>query len=70
MASSPPTLITPKFVFDYPLSPNVSDYRCVVNADATAVIVERTVLNAEGHGTPELYIVDLAVASRRHFSKW
>ena len=60
MASSPPTLITPKFVFDYPLSPNVSDYRCVVNADATAVIVERTVLNAEGHGTPELYIVDLA----------
>ena len=46
MASAPPTLITPKFVFDYPLSPNVSDYRCVVNADATAVIVERSTLTA------------------------
>lgn len=69
MASSPPTLITPKFVFGYPLSPNVSDYRCVVNADATAVIVERTVLNAEGHGTPELYIVDLASRTATPFLK-
>ena len=55
MASAPPTLITPKFVFDYPLSPNVNDYRSVVNADATAVIFERTVLNAGGRA-PNLYI--------------
>ncbi len=59
MASTPPTLITPKFVFDYPLSPNVNDYRSVVNADATAVIVERTLLNAGGE-QPNLYIADLA----------
>lgn len=59
MASAPPILITPKFVFAYPLSPSVSDYRCVVNADATAVIVERTVLNS-ARGKPQLYLVDLA----------
>ena len=59
MASAPLTLITPKFVFAYPLSPNVNDYRCVVNATGDAVIVERTVLN-NGGGKPQLYLVDLA----------
>ncbi len=33
MVSAPPTLITPKFAFTYPLSPNVCDYRCVINAN-------------------------------------
>jgi hypothetical protein len=59
MASAPPTLVTPKFVFAYPLSPNVNDYRCVVNAAGTLVIVERTVSNSGG-GKPQLYLVDLA----------
>src|ERR1700722_9222173 len=68
MASTPPTLITPKFVFSYPLSPNVSDYRCVVNADATAVIVERTVLGAGGE-QPNLYIADLLGGSATPFLK-
>ena len=68
MASAPPILITPKFVFSYPLSPNVSDYRCVVNADATAVIVERTVLGAGGE-QPNLYIADLLGGSATPFLK-
>ena len=68
MASTPPTLITPKFVFDYPLSPNVNDYRCVVNADATAVIVERTVFNAGGE-QPNLYLADLAGGAATPFLK-
>jgi Tol biopolymer transport system component len=59
MASASPTLITPKFVFAYPLSPNVSDYRCVVNADATAVIVERTTFTAGGSVGPQLCLFDL-----------
>jgi hypothetical protein len=58
MAGASSKLIEPKFVFDYPLSPNVDDYRCVVNATGTLVIVERTVLN--NGGKPQLYLVDLA----------
>jgi hypothetical protein len=47
------------------LSPNVNDYRCVVNATGDAVIVERRVLNADGGGSaPQLYIVDLGAAAR------
>ena len=57
MASAPPTLITPKFLLTYPAQ--VSDYRCVVNADATAVIVERSTLTANGSVGPELCLVDL-----------
>jgi hypothetical protein len=68
MASARPTLITPKFVFDYPLSPNVDDYRCVVNATGDAVIVERTVLGAEGVH-PNLYIVDLPSGRATPFLK-
>jgi WD40-like Beta Propeller Repeat len=60
MASASSTLITPQFVFTYPLSPNVSDYRCVVNAAGTSVVVERTVL---GGAEPQLYLVDLASAA-------
>jgi hypothetical protein len=60
MASAPPPLIKPQFVFSYPLTPNVSDYRCVVNAAGTSVIVERTVL---GGGEAQLYLVDLASAT-------
>ena len=66
MASPPPILITPKFVFPYPLSPNVSDYRCVVNATGDAVIVERTLLGAGGE-QPNLYIADLAGGSATPF---
>jgi Tol biopolymer transport system component len=69
MASAQPILITPTFVFAYPLSPNVNDYRCVVNASGDAVIVERTVLNADGGGAPQLYIVDLASRSATPFLK-
>ena len=39
MASALPALIEPKFLLTHPAA--VSDYRCVVNADATAAIVER-----------------------------
>ena len=39
MASAPPILIEPKFLLTHPAA--VSDYRCVVDADATAAIVER-----------------------------
>ena len=60
MASASPILITPKFVFTYPLTPNVSDYRCVVNADGTSVIVERA---ASSGGEAQLYLVDLASAT-------
>jgi len=58
----------PKFVFPYPLSPNVSDYRCVVNATGDAVIVERTVLGAGGE-QPNLYIADLAGGGATPFLK-
>jgi Tol biopolymer transport system component len=68
MAGAPPSPITPKFLFDYPLSPNVNDYRCVVNAAGDAVIVERTVLDADG-GKPHLYIADLAGGAARPFLK-
>jgi hypothetical protein len=57
MASAPPTLITPKFLLPYPAP--VSDYRCVVNADATAAIVERTTFTANGSVGPQLCLLDL-----------
>lgn len=57
MASAPPILVTPKFVLPYPAP--VSDYRCVVNADATAVIVERTTFTAAGPTGPQLCLVNL-----------
>jgi hypothetical protein len=62
MASASPTLITPQFVFAYPFAPtNVSDYRCVVDATANWVVVERTVLS--GDGQAQLCLVDLASAT-------
>jgi WD40-like Beta Propeller Repeat len=57
MASAPPILIEPKFLLTYPAP--VSDYRCVVNADATAVIVERSTFTANGSVGPQLCLVDL-----------
>jgi hypothetical protein len=68
MASPPPILITPKFVFPYPLSPNTNDYRCVVNATGDAVIVERTVLDGDGAG-PHLYIAEFAGGAATPFLK-
>ena len=57
MASATPILITPKFLLPYPAP--VSDYRCVVNADATAVILERTTFTANGSVGPQLCLLDL-----------
>ena len=60
MAATPPTPITAQFVFNYPLSPNVNDYRSVINAAGTAVIFERSVMNSSGgFGNPQLYLLDL-----------
>jgi len=61
MAGTPPTLITPTFLLPYPAP--VSDYRCVVNADATAAIVERTTFTAAGPVGPQLCLVDLTDAA-------
>jgi Tol biopolymer transport system component len=69
MASASPILIEPQFVFDYSLLPKVSDYRCVVNAAGDAVIVERTVLRANGDEAPRLYLVDLASRTATPFLK-
>jgi hypothetical protein len=55
--ASAPILITPKFLLPYPAP--VSDYRCVVNADATAVIVERTTFTASSSVGPQLCLLDL-----------
>jgi len=55
MASLPPALITPKFLLPYPAP--VNDYRCVVKADATAVIVERTTFTADGAVAASRYAV-------------
>lgn len=57
MASAPPTLITPGFLLPYPAP--VSDYRCAVNADATAAILERTTFSATGPVGPQLCLLDL-----------
>src|ERR1700744_2427559 len=56
--ASAPTLITPKFLLPYPAP--VSDYRCAVNADATAVVFERTTFTANGSVGPQLCLLDLA----------
>jgi Tol biopolymer transport system component len=57
MPSAPPTLITPGFLLPYPAP--VSDYRCAVNADATAAILERTTFSATGPVGPQLCLLDL-----------
>jgi hypothetical protein len=55
-------LITPQFVFNYATIPNVNDYRCVVDAAGTSVIVERTALRIAG-AKPQLFLVNLASAT-------
>lgn len=60
MAGAQPILITPEFLLPYPAP--VSDYRCVVNADATAAIVERTTFTATGSAGPQLCLLDLTKA--------
>ena len=57
MASAPPTLITPRFLLPYPQP--VNDYRCAVNATATAAIVERTIFTANGPVGPQPCLLDL-----------
>jgi WD40-like Beta Propeller Repeat len=59
MTGASPTPITPQFVFDYATMPKVNDYRCVVDAAGTSVIVERKALNTGG-AKPQLFVVDLA----------
>ena len=59
MGTAPPILITPRFLLPYSANAPVSDYRCVVNAAGTAVIVERTIFSPDGPLGPQLYRLDL-----------
>ena len=36
------TFVTPSYLMQYPQTPSVNDYRCVVNAAGTQVIFERS----------------------------
>jgi hypothetical protein len=47
---------TPQFLMQYPQS--VNDYRCAINADASILIFERTILGS-GDGAVRLYRLDL-----------
>ncbi len=61
MASPPPILITPEFVFPSASPPTVSDYRSAVNSTGTSVIFERSpVLSSGALGPPQLYVFDLS----------
>src|SRR3954452_16373553 len=57
----PPAMVEPVFLF--PETAGVSDYRPVLNADATAVVFERTIA-----GATELYAATLPGAARRRRS--
>ena len=55
------SFVTPNYLMQYPQTPSVNDYRCVVNAAGTQVIFERTLhtASAAAKNDADLYLLDL-----------
>jgi hypothetical protein len=58
--------VTPSYLMQYPQTPSVNDYRCVVNAAGTQVIFERSpyATSAVAKNDADLYILDLTPNSQ------
>jgi hypothetical protein len=55
------SFVTPSYLMQYPQTPSVNDYRCVVNAAGTQVIFERSfhTASAAAKNDADLYLLDL-----------